>query len=50
MQSFLVDGKISKQGSNAIKGMAILFMVIHHTVLRLGDTYTALLPSIAVGH
>ena len=48
MQSFLVDGKISKQGSNAIKGMAILFMVIHHTVLRLGDTYTALLPSIAV--
>lgn len=46
MQAFFEEGRITKQGSSAIKGFAILLMLIHHTVLRLeGINYTAILPT-----
>lgn len=42
---FYNEGKLTKKGSLAIKGFAILIMLVHHTVLRLeGVDYMSLLP------
>lgn len=42
---FYNEGKLTKKGSLAIKGFAILIMLVHHTVLRLeGIDYMSLLP------
>lgn len=42
---FYRDGKLSKEGSLAIKGFAILFLVCHHALLRNEDPVTFLIPS-----